>query len=143
MDAELRAFYAGTRLAPVMGGQAFRQRMAQFLKGHPATPDVPDRKHIAPRPPIERIVQVTAAQFRVQPKALFRDGRGRGNLPRAIAMTLSRSPCGYPLREIARVFRVGSPSSISVAARRLRQHLADDRGLRRRVAQIRKELFTR
>ncbi len=113
LDDELRAFYAGKRVAPGLGGQEFRKRIGRFLTGKPTAQDVPERKRVVPRPTIARIVQVTAAYCGVQPDALCRDGRGRGNLPRALAMTLSRSPAGIPsgrLRECLawgrlRVFR--------------------------------------
>jgi hypothetical protein len=141
IDEDMQAFYARKRLDPILGRDAFRRRIAHLCRGTPADPDIPDGKRLAAHPSIERIMQVTAAHFGVPTDALCHDGRGRGNLPRAVAMALSRSPGGYPLQEVARAFEVVAPSSISVATRRLRDRLRKDRGLQRQTAAIKVQLF--
>jgi putative transposase len=141
IDEEIGAFYAKKRLDPILGGEAFRTRMARLHRGKPVDPEIPEAKRITRRPTLEAIVRVTAEHFGVNPEDLFRDGRG--NLPRAVAMAVSRSPGGYPLKEIAQVFRVGAYASISVAARRLNKRIREDRVLKRQVEAIKHRLFER
>ena len=92
LDAETQAFYDRQRLDPIFGGEDFRRRIAQSLEETSYGPEIPDAKRIAPDPTLEKIMQVTAGQFGVRPEELCRDGRGAGNLPRMVAMSLLDRP---------------------------------------------------
>ncbi len=141
LDDELYAFYRSQRQAPILGGEAFCTRIAHMLADPSTDPDGPEAKHLAARSTLETIIQVTAAHFGVPLDDLHRDGRGRGNLQRTVAMALGRTPGGYTLQEIADAFGVSAVSSISAACRRLREHRSHDRALRRQVEVITSQLF--
>jgi len=102
---------------------------------------VPEAQRIWLRPPLNEIVRETARHFGVEEDALLRQGKGRGNLPRAVAMALCRSPGGYPLKDIAQVLQVGNYASVSAAARRLAVRLQEDGNLQQQVEQLEKRLF--
>jgi REP element-mobilizing transposase RayT len=143
LDEEIRTFYSKGRLSPVLGGEDFLRALARHRKARQRDPEVPEAKRLLPRPSLASIARATAAHFRVEAKSLYRESRGRGkaNVPRAVAMALSRRPGGYPLKEIAQVFRVGNYASVSVAIRRLRDRLGEDRALARALATLRRSLF--
>jgi chromosomal replication initiation ATPase DnaA len=115
--------------------------MARLPRGKQVDPEIPEAKRIPIRPTLEAIVRVTAEHFGVSPEDLFREGRG--NLPRAVAMALSRSLVGYPLKEMAQVFRMGAYASISVTARRLKEKMREDRVMNSQVDAIKCQLFER
>lgn len=106
IDEDIRAFYAQKRRDPILGGEAFRTCLARLHRGKPVDPEIPEAKRISIQPTLEAIVLVTAEHFGVSAEDLFRNGRG--NLPRAVAMALSRSLVGYLLKDMAQVFRMGA-----------------------------------
>jgi len=143
LDEQIRAFYSKGRLSPVLGGDGFLQALARHRKIMQRDPEVPEAKRLLPQPGLTAIATATAAHFRVELNSLYRESRGRGNanVPRAVAMALSRRPGGYPLTEIARTFRIGNYASVSVAIRRLHHRLGEDRALGRALAALRRSLF--
>ena len=141
LDEELKSYYRKKRLDPVLGGAAFRQRLARRLGKKARDTEIPQRKQLGRRPALNTIMTVTAKAFGVSPKSLTEEGRGRGNLPRAVAMTLARTPGGYPLNTIARAFGVGHYATVSVAGRRLRKRAETDKKLGNHLQRLQKQLF--
>lgn len=126
-DAETKAFYARTRIKPVLG-----------------QPVIPDASPATPRGTvgITRIVEKVADAFGLPPARLYDARRGRGvqATPRAVAMTLARSPGGHSLEAIARAFKVRHRSTVSVTVRRCRERIARDDEFADRVGRIRTQL---
>jgi len=142
IDEQTRAFYAAKRMAPVLGGAAFRDRVREHLGTYQG-----DREHAAlewlrERPTIKRIVKATAEVFGVPPKRIYESRRGRGsrNIPRVAAMALCRSPRGHSLGDIASAFGIGHYASVSVAANRLKGMVNADEALGRDVQRVRDRL---
>ncbi len=141
LDQALKSYDRKKRLDPVFGGAAFRRRLARRLGTKARDPEIPQRQRLGRRPALSPLMTVTAKAFGVAPKRLTEDGRGRGNLPRAVAMTLARTPGGYPLNAIARAFGVGHYATVSVAGRRLRQRVETDKKLGNHLQRLQKQLF--
>jgi REP element-mobilizing transposase RayT len=123
VDAETKAFYARTRIKPVLG--------------QPVIPDT-DAGVPAPGTSIAQIVRVVAGAFGLPTERLYdaRRGRGAQATPRAVVMLLARSPGGYSLEEIAEALNVRHRSTVSVTVRRCRERLQRDDDLRAQVGQI-------
>jgi len=145
LDEETRAFYGAKRTAPVLGSAAFREEVRERLGIYQG-----DREHAAlewlrERPPIRRIVKVTAETFEVRPESIYASRRGRGsrNVPRLVAMSLCRSPGGHSLAEIANAFGIGHYASVSVAANRLKGLVSADAALAKDVERVRERLDAR
>jgi len=115
LDADITAFYAKQHHDPILGTPEFFQRIVLMRRGEPPDPEVPDAERIRLRPTLHEIVQETARYFGVEEATLYHYGKGRGNLPRVVAMALCRRPGGYPLKEIAQVMYVGVVSYSCVA----------------------------
>ncbi len=142
LDEETQAFYGAKRMAPVLGGAEFRDKVRKHLGTYQD-----DREHAAlewlrERPSIKRIVKTTAEAFGVRPEWIYASRRGRGsrNIPRLVAMALCRSPGGHSLREIASAFGIGHYASVSVAANRLKSLVDADEVLAKDVQRIRDRL---
>jgi hypothetical protein len=142
LDADITAFDAKQYLDPVLGTPDFCHRIALMRRDEPPDPEVPDAKWIRLRPTLCKILQETARYFGVNEATIYQHGKGRGNLPRAVAMTLCRRPGGYPLKDIIQVMQVGSSSTVSVAAKRLDERLRKDGKLKKQVDALKRRLFT-
>lgn len=142
LDEETRAFYAKRKLLPILGRQGFREKMVRWLSREEASREVPEARRIGPVPSMEQIIRITANQFGVSRQELFQPirGRGRGNLPRTVAIGLCRRLSGTPLQEIADRFTMGHYSSVTASVNRLNARIKEDRELAARVAAIRDRL---
>lgn len=135
---EVTAFYAAARQAPILGSAAFKKRS---LGGRRPHPEQPGHKDLRRRPSGAEILAAVSTAWGLPVQALRRTGRGRGkrNLPRAVAMYLSQTRGRQKLAEIARAFGVGHYATVAATIRRLRDTLEGDAVLAKRVAQIEAE----
>jgi hypothetical protein len=140
VDPDTARFYSKKHLEAVRGGEVFRKK-AKALASGKATASAKRGKNV---PALPAILKGVASAFKVEPQYLRRSvrGRGQGNLPRQVAMSLARSPGGYSLSEIAQTLRVGHYSSVSVAAARLKTRMDKDDQLRRKVERLKSQLFS-
>lgn len=132
---EVTTFYAAARQAPILGSKAFMKRMRRGRRPHP---EQPGHKHLQRWPSGTEILAAVSAAWQVPVKALRRTERGRGkrNLPRAVAMYLSQKLGRQKLAEIACDFGVGHYATVAVTIRRLRDSLTQDPALAKRVMGI-------
>ncbi len=142
VDEETRAFYGAARVAPVHGGDAFRDRVRQHLGTYQGDREQAALEWLSERPTIKRIVKTTAEVFEVRPERIYASRRGRGsrNVPRLVAMALCRSPGGHSLADIASAFGIGHYASVSVAANRLKVVADADAALAGYIERIRERL---
>lgn len=138
VDADTLRFYGKKHLEAVRGDAAFRRTARSAKRG---AAKVKAKGGVIALPAIMKLV---AGAFRVSPQYLQKSlrGRGQGNLPRQVAMTLARSPGGYSLQEIADTLNVGHYSSVSVAAARLQSRLAKDDELRKKVDRLKTQIVS-
>lgn len=136
---EVTAFYAADRQAPILGSKTFMKRMRHDCRPHP---EQPGHKHLQRRPSGTEILAAVSAAWEVPVPALRRTARGRGkrNLPRAVAMYLSQNLGRRKLAEIARDFGVGHYATVAVTIRRLRDSLKQQPALVRRITEIEAKL---
>ena len=139
LDEELRRFYAGRRLGPVLGSRDFCEHigLACACDAAASTPDPANRVN---RPDMESITVATAQFFGVDRHDLRSGQRGKRNLPRAVAMTLCHQAGGYPLREVAEAFGVDSLAAVSLAIYRLKARLREAPALARDIERLRQRL---
>ena len=99
LDGETRRFYGKKKLLPVMGSQTFREKVTRGLSRGKDYREVSEARAIGSSLSMEEIIRITAEQFDVPKKDLFRSERGRGkaNLPRTVAVGLCRKLAGVPL----------------------------------------------
>lgn len=138
-SAEVDDLYAGSRQPPILGDEAFRERA---LRGCEPEREQPQIRYKYSSPSTADIATAVGAAFAVHPSDICSSvrGRGRRNLPRAVAMYLSQKMAGRKLDEIASEFGVGHYATVSVAIRRLRTSLDGDESLAQRVAGIEQRL---
>ena len=132
---EVTAFYAAARQAPILGSAAFTKQIRRGRRPHP---EQPEHKRLQRRTSNTEILTAVSAAWRVPVKALWHTQRGRGkrNLPRAVAMYLNQTLGRRKLAAIARDFGVGHYAAVAVTIRRLRDSLKQDPALAKRVLKI-------
>lgn len=138
-SAEVDNLYAANRQAPILGDDEFRESV---LAGREPGREQPQIRYRYSSPSTSEITTAVGAAFAVHPSEICSSvrGRGRRNLPRAVAMYLSQRVAGRKLGEIASEFGVGHYATVSVTIRRLRATLDRDERLAQRVAAIEESL---
>ena len=137
---EITAFYSKQHLSSVLGDAIFRQDVlakksdAEQLNG--------SLRQVVGCPSMDAIIHSVAEEFTVSPQEILYSERGRGkrNIPRAVAMMLCRETGRARLSEVADLFSVGHYSTVSVTVARLKNDLADDRLLAKTVERIRSSI---
>jgi len=139
VDDEIREFYGGDRIPPVLGSAPFREKLRRLAEEIDSS-EIPEQKRLRKTPDLESIIAATAEAFGLAPEAVTNGQRGQTNVPRAIAMRFCRSPGGYPLAVIAKAFGLRSYTSVAMAAQRVQPKL-DDPKLRAIVERLERRLF--
>lgn len=123
IDEECAHFFAQKKRPAVLGDFQFKQ---QLSKQHAAVhlPNQPTG------PSIELIMQQTAALCQIPVTQLQKSRRGQINLPRTMAIYLSRSLGGHILTEIAKHFSGISHAAVGTAVKRFELQLKQDPNLR-------------
>lgn len=138
-EDDVTAFYASLRHAPILGGAAFKKLT---LRGRRLQAEHAERRRLVRTPSPTEILTTVSREFDVSPATLkhAERGRGRRNLPRAVAMYLCQQRGGLTLTELAGLFNVGHYATVSVTIRRLREGLRDDVRLQQRILRLAKTL---
>jgi hypothetical protein len=125
VDDELNRFYHKAHHAPILGDAAFEASVAGHRRMDAEIPDSVRRSHI---PPLDEIVETTAAAFGVASESLLtsRRGRGQANPARQVALYLSREAGGYSLEQIATYFGLGHYASVSRSAQLVKERLESE-----------------
>lgn len=134
-EDEVTVFYANQRHAPILGSEAFKKLT---LRGRRLQTEHAERRRLVRTPPHTEILTAVSREFDVSPAALkhAERGRGRRNLPRAVAMYLCQQRGGLTLTELAKLFNVGHYATVSVTIRRLREDLGGDIQLQKRILRL-------
>ncbi len=140
-DEEIEKFYTKSRRSPVLGTDAFRERV--YAKHTDSSPEITGTEPLTHRPTIAQIVHCVAEYFDVAPPTIYRATRGRGqkNIPRWVAMHLSQQQGGHSLSEIAQAFGVTHYGTVSNTLFRLKQETRQDAALRQVIQQLELEII--
>jgi putative transposase len=130
---EVTEFFRQGNQGPILGSSEFIKRA---LRGHRPNREQPRRDHRMPGAgeildAVAKGFGVTTAELRHTPR-----GRGRRNIPRAIAMYLCQVLAQKKLEEIATQFNVGHYATVSVTIKRLKDDLETDGKLARQVREL-------
>jgi len=134
-------FYSSKRLAPLLGDTDFITRIRE---GRTSFSGEHTRHETgALRPQVSSVLTDITNVYRVSKESLLYGKRGKRNEPRQVAMYLVRELCNKSLHDIAKLFSLGSYGGVGAACSVIEKQLTVDRGLRRRIEQIRKMVSKR
>ena len=129
-------FYSSKRLAPFLGNTDFINKIREG--GTSFSGEHTRYETGALRPQVSSVLRDIATLYHVSEESLLHGKRGKRNEPRQVAMYLVRELCNKSLHAIAELFSLSSYGGVGAACSLIEKQLTVDRGLRRRIEQIRK-----
>ena len=117
VDEEILTFFGKGNLKPILGSDEFIESvLSETGVNQPYFNKLQDRL-----PTISTIVSAVAQQMRVEEKSIYTSARGRGsaNIPRLMALYLSREVGKHPLNEICKAFGMTHISGVAQAVKSL------------------------
>ena len=140
IEQEVEEFYRGPYLKPVLGRDEFIARVKDKLGDRARVePEKPESRRIF-SPDLQAIVAATAREYGKGVEELKRRRRGGENEARMVAIYLGRHLGGYKHEEIGQAVGLGKVSSVSSAYLLMKERVATQKGLGRRVLRIEKAL---
>jgi REP element-mobilizing transposase RayT len=144
IDGDTRAFYAQTRLRPVLGSEEFRKRIQKRASATGAgfDPERPDYSLLMERPALEVIAAAVCRAFEVSLTDLRPASQGQDgpSAARGAFVLLAREVGGQSLRAIAEWIGYRSYAGASKAMGRLPAKIIRKPDIRDRVEAARREL---
>lgn len=130
----LEEYYKSQRRSPILGGEAFIERVKQ-----PATAlarEYPRYERQAVQADPERVVRKIVEHYRIRREEIFRGVRGRENEARKVAMYLVKRCCNRTLPEIAEYFGANGYAIVSWNCRVVESKISKDTQFKDRVEKI-------
>jgi putative transposase len=140
VDKELDIFYSSFRHSAILGADAARRDEAIRVIGSMSRKSATNVIGVPHPYPMEDILSTVAQYFCVEKEVLFVDGRGKRNLPRALAIFLCRDLGRYALNDIVDCFGVSSCSAISMSVQRIKIQIGNNSKIARATREIRARL---
>lgn len=142
VDEELATFYNKGNMMPFLGGDSFRDWAYRQRQTESEAVSRRELRHF--RPTLEQLAESVAKSYGVAVDRVVTSQRGRvqENVPRWILMYLAQEVGDCTLREIADYLGLKRSGSIPTTLGKLRQRMAQDRRLERRVSKIISEYDT-
>ena len=130
----ITSFYAMKKLPSLLGGEAFCEWIKTKYSHLGLQQEVPETQILAPAP--NEIIQQVCSYFNLDEATLKKSRRGVENVPRDIAIYLSRRYCRKSLTEIGEPFGISNYSTVSSAIERIKVRKNNDRDLRQKLEEI-------
>jgi putative transposase len=135
---ELMAALSKRNVPSLLGSQEFVEWVKASFRNLRSHPEVPASRLLAPR--LKAIQSAVCKGYGIDRNELLSSRRGMSNDARNIAIYLARRLSGQSLAAIGNAFGLENYSSVSSVVSRMKQRIADDRRLRRKVEKIERSL---
>ena len=141
IEEEIEEFYQGPYQKPVLGSKEFIRRVKQRL-GNKARveEEMPESRRLF-SPSLDEIVEATARGYGKTVEELKLRKRGGENEARMATIFLGRQLGGHKHEEIGTMVGLAKTSSVSSAYLLMKERVAKEKGLRRRVRRIEEALI--
>ena len=136
VDEELVEFYDRKSLLSVLGSDSFTKKSYNQKQKKKYSPSHA-RKGFE-RASISSIAEAVAKSFKTDIREIYHAKRGSGHkhIPRWVAMHLCQDIASYSLKDIAKAFKINHVSGVSHQVRSLREEMAEDPKLARKVQKL-------
>lgn len=138
VNDELNDFYGVPKPQPVLGDMNFREEVFNYVKQHSLSSEIIGADHILVPPSISTIIDVVSNHFNVPTSEIYRSISRIKNIPRRIAIYLSREIGGCKLNDIAKVMGNVSIKTISSTLYRVRADKYDMKEARKIMCMLKK-----
>ena len=136
IEEEIEEFYQGPYQKPVLGSKEFIGRVRERLGDKARVEqEKPESRRIF-GVELEQIVEATAREYGKEVEELKRRKRGGENEARMVAIYLGRHLGGHKHEEIGKTVGLGKPSSVSSAYLLMKERVAKEKRLERKVRRV-------
>ena len=136
---ELINFFGKKKLPSVLGEAEFIDWVKRTFFTDKTHNQVPDSGHLAPE--IERIREAVYQYYGIEKGRLMKSARGVNNEPKNVAIYLTRVLSREGLMNISAAFGMQGYSSVSSAIDRVKKRMVSDKGLRKRIDEIKQQII--
>ena len=140
LDPQTKAFYNRKHQNPILGDQAFIDKIKEkyVLSDQAISSEIPEQNDWHRNRITKTVIQAVSKNFNVKENSLYQSRRGQTNLPRLIAVALTRELSGLRLGQIASLFKLRTYKNASMCCYRIKGLLDKDLRLNKRYNQLRK-----
>jgi REP element-mobilizing transposase RayT len=136
IEGEVEEFYQGPYHKPVLGSKEFTGRVRERLGDKARVEQEKPQSRQIFGVDLEEIVEATARQYGKEVEELKRRKRGGENEARMVAIYLGRQLGGHRHEEIGKTVGLEKPSSVSSAYLLMKERVAKNKRLERKVRRI-------
>ena len=140
IEEEIEEFYQGPYQKPVLGSKEFIGRVKQRLGDKARVEEEKPESRRLLSPGLGEIVEATARGYGTAVEQLKRRRRGRENEARMVVIYLARQLGGHKHEEIGEMIGLAKTSSVSSAYLLMKERVAKEKELHRRVRRIEEAL---
>ena len=137
-DEVIEKFYSSKKQGSILGDLDFIERIKNkyILKDLSPDLEVKEIRRLCGERVIRKIKREVCKVFKVRDKHLSQGQRGTSNIPRRVALSLSKELSGLKLSEICGHFMITSRQTVGGNALRLRNMMKNDKVLRKKYSSL-------
>lgn len=125
VDDELESFYSKKNQSSILGDKVFIKKIQnKFIHSEKKTDlEIKEKRTIRGERTVERINIEVRKIFKIKKERLYQSKRGEENIPRLLAITLSRELSGLGFPDIARMYKISSYRTVGTSCYRFNERL--------------------
>lgn len=137
--SDLDRFYASKKPKSLLGDDGFIERIKEEHIDSDSKPDneVTEKRVLRGEGMVLRVKREVCRSFDINEESLYAGGRGNENMPRQIALALSKELSGLSLSEIAKLYKIKSYKTLASHCHRLKRSMENDMHLANTCSAIR------
>ena len=139
LERNTEKFYSLKYRPPIFGDDSFADRIKEEFvdPGFSSDEEVVGKRKMSGEKQIRKINKAVCRFFKVTEEDLLKNQRGKENIPRFMALSLSRDLSGLRLKEIAYYYRINSYKTVSMSCHRLKLILQKNKKKAQTYAKLR------
>ena len=125
IDEEIKRFYSKKNQSSILGKKSFVQRIKEkYIYGDNGSHhETKVKRSIQGERKNLRILKTICREFKITKHDIYRSRRGEENIPRLMAISLSRELTGFSFSEIAKKYHIISSMTVGTSCYRLSQKM--------------------
>ena len=129
VSREIAKFYSKQYWSPVLGDETFVDRIkAKYIEcEQPRNKEVKGKRAIRGKAKVRRVNREVCRHFKVSESYLYESRRGQNNIPRQMAVLLSRDLSGLRLSELAETYKINTYKTVGTLCYRFQETLKKNR----------------
>jgi REP element-mobilizing transposase RayT len=138
VSRESAKFYSKQYWSPVLGDESFvdRIKVKYIEREQPRDKEVKGKRVIRGRAKVREVNREVCRHFKIQETHLYESHRGQNNIPRQMAVLLSRDLSGLRLSELADAYKINTYKTVGTLCYRFQETLKKNRKWAKQYAKL-------